>query len=140
MSFVNEYVSEENIQKYDLAGVRKKWRCDIPPGFRYVWTFDAERNCYFIPLYNGREELSNHSHCVLFYKGVHWDVEAIKESASREFDGHYRIVWGLIGIRPPVENGDLREELVAVLKEALTVFGHRGVYGQIENTVVHFTF
>lgn len=142
MVFVNEYVSDENILKYDLAGVRKKWFCDIPPRFQYVWTFDRERDCYFIPLRSGREEFANRTHCVLYFKGRHWDVEILKEPRGSQSatESPYRIIWGLVGIKNSQGESVPREEIIPVLKEALTTYGYRGVHDQIDNSHVKFTF
>lgn len=142
MAFVNEYVSDENILKYDLAAVRKKFFCDIPPRFKYVWTFDRERDCYFIPLRSGREEFANRKRCVLYFNGVHWDVEISKEpGTSRSFnETPYRVIWGLVGIENHDGGPISRDELIPVLKDALTAFGADGVFLQVPNTITEFTF
>lgn len=142
MAFVNEYVSDEDVKKYNLADVRKAWNCDIPPGFKYVWTFDRERDCYFILLRSGREEFANRAHCVLYFQGGHWDVEILKELGGSQSaaENPYRIIWGLVEIKNLQGDSVPREEFVPVLKEALTAYGYRGVHSQIDNTIVEFTF
>ena len=143
MAFVNEYVGEDNIKKYGLEALRMEWKGSIPPRFRYEWTFDAERNCYFIPMETGREEESNQVRGVLYYKGIQWDVKVSLESnGSLSFaENPYRVIWGLRHIKHP-SGGDVPEqEIVPVLKEALVAYRVFGIGTPAElNVVTHFTF
>ncbi|MES9822515.1 MAG: hypothetical protein ABW161_07200 [Candidatus Thiodiazotropha sp.] len=63
MTFVNEFASEEDIEKYDLNGI---WNQYFPSrkgkyylGQRPWFTIDRERNIFFMVLDGGREEHSN---------------------------------------------------------------------------------
>jgi len=143
MAFVNEYVSEENIRKYELEALYKKWLIWIPPRFQYAWTFDAERDIYYIRMETGREEDSNQTRGVLYYRGIHWDVKVLVEKGtSLSFlENPYRQIWGLIHIKHPEGGLVPEDEIVPVLKEALTVHQVFGIYTPTGlNVVTSFTF
>lgn len=144
MAFVNEYVSDEDVKKYGLEELRMKWGKDIPPRFRYTWTFDREKNSYYIPMRTGREEFSNQTRGVLYYKGIHWDVEVSKEpGCSLSFDENpYRIIWGLLHIKHPDGGPVPYDEVVPVLKEALEAYKVSGVTtpAKLVNVVTTFKF
>lgn len=45
MAFVNEYVSDEDVKKYGLEEINRRYsKIDIPG--RFSWTVDRERNIY----------------------------------------------------------------------------------------------
>ena len=113
MAFVNEYVSDADVRTFALETLHQKWWGEIPPGFRYTWTVDREKNCYYIPLRTGREEFSNRTRGVLYFKEIPWEVEVSKEpGCSLSFDENpYRIVWGLVGIKNPEGETITGEEL-----------------------------
>lgn len=142
MAFVNEYVSDADVKKFALEALHKEWWGEIPPGFRYTWTFDPEGDSYYIPLRTGREEFSNRTQGVLYFKGTQWKVEVSKEpGCSLSFDENpYRIVWGLVAIKNPDGEAINGEELIPVLKKALTAYGYRGVHRQVTNSLTEFTF
>lgn len=144
MAFVNEDVTQENIKKYGLEDLHVKWWGEIPPRFRYRWTFDRERDSYYIPMRTGREEFSNQTRGVLYYKDIHWDVEVFKEpGGSISFNENpYCIVWGLIQIKHP-QNGLVPfEEILPVLKDALTEYKVAGLITpeKLINVITTFTF
>lgn len=145
MAFINEYVSEENIEKYNLEALYRKMKWGdnwTPPGFRFAWTFDAERNSFYIPLKHGREEFSHHCRGVLYFKGIHWDVEvASGPNNSRSFaEIPYRQNWELIHIKHPEGNAVPMEEIIPVLKDALTAFKIDGIYSYVDDVVTAFGF
>ncbi|MBK7565731.1 MAG: hypothetical protein IPI21_16430 [Propionivibrio sp.] len=142
MAFVNEYVSDADVRTFALETLHQKWWGEIPPGFRYTWTVDREKNCYYIPLRTGREEFSNRTRGVLYFKEIPWEVEVSKEpGCSLSFDENpYRIVWGLVGIKNPEGETITGEELIPVLKKALTAYGYRGVHRQVVGSLTEFTF
>ncbi len=54
MAFVNEYVSEEDIRKYDLVTLRLQynpvWKKEgkLPYNYQFTWTIDRERDIFLI--------------------------------------------------------------------------------------------
>lgn len=143
MAFVNEYVSDADVEKYELDSLRKRLKGDVPPGFRHTWTIDRERNSYYIPLWiGGGKEPLNQVRGILYHEGVHWDVAVRHELGGSVVltDEPYRIKWGLVHIEHPSGNPVPREQIVPVLKEALAAYGVQGVHFQVPNTVVTFAF
>ena len=143
MAFVNEYVSDEDVQKYKLDDLVRRWKGGwIPPQHRHTWTFDRERDVYFKLMSSGREEQSNHIKSVLFYKGVELTVGLVLMSGSSAMlnASPFRVIWDIEFISHPLGQLVPREEIIPVLKEALIVHGYRGIHRQIPNTVVEFNF
>lgn len=147
MAFINEYVNEKNIKKYNLEALYRKLKWDenwTPPGFRFAWTFDAERDCYYIPLWHGREEFSHHCRSVLYFKDIHWNVEVTHEPGGSESiaENPYRIIWGFVHIKSPDGGPTPLEELIPVLKEALIAYKVRGIHtnSKVTSVVTSFTF
>ncbi len=142
MTFVNEYVSEENINKYGLRALSKKWWNWLPLEFRYAWTYDSKRDSYFIPISRGREEYAHHLRCVLYFKGIYWDIEICHEPGGSDSytEKPYRQIWGLIHIKHPEGGLAPTEEIVSVLKEALGVYKIRGVHTKVDDVVTLFAF
>ena len=148
MAFVNEYVSDEDVKKYDLEGLYKKWWKRTPPYFGYNWTVDRERDCYYMQLRttNTRDGEVNVVEGVLYYREILWTVAVKKSPESSSFTAErpYRIVWEFRFIRHP-EGGIVPEdEIIPVLKEALTVFQVSGVntpdFVPTTDIVTTFTF
>lgn len=144
MGFVNEYVSDDDIVNFGLEELHKKWWGDIPPRFRYKWTIDRNRSCYYIPMRTGREESSNCIRGVFFFQGVCWDVEVyLEQDGSVSYDENpYRIVWGLLSVKHPEGANVPYEEIIPVLKEALAAYKIAGVSTPtyVSNIVTSFTF
>lgn len=143
MAFLNEYVSEENIKKYDLESLYKKWSVWTPPRFQFSWTFDPYRDSYYIPMEIGREEESNQVRGVLFYNGIQWNVMVAKEKGGglSFTENPYRQIWGLIYIKHPGGGFVPEDEIVPVLKEALTAYQVLGIGTPADlNVVTSFTF
>lgn len=142
MAFVNEYVSEENINKYGLKALYKKWWGWVPPEFRFAWTYDSERDSYFVPISQGREEFSNHMSGVLYFEGIHWDIEICHEPGGSDSyaEKPYRQIWGLIHVKHPEGGFVPTEEIVPVLKEALSAYKIRGIHTKVSDVSTSFTF
>lgn len=147
MAFVNEYVSGEDVQKYNLDEVwlhrnpvyRREGK--LPPGFRHKWTVDRERNFYFMVTGGGGYDRGNITECVLYLDGVLLNVELAKPGeGSKSFSEQpYRIVWELNKMLPKLPDST-SQEAVRVLKDALRAYGYAGARRQIPNTIVEFKF
>lgn len=148
MAFINEYVSDEDVKKYELE---KMWDDFHPfykhsykePGFRFAWTVDRTRNAYFMPVHIGREEYSNQITCVLWIDGIQLVVVLNKgdESTENVKDGLGKVVWYLSEIRKPVSNTTLdHSEIIELLKEALLEYGYDGIWKALPNYAVNFAF
>ena len=149
MAFVNEYVSEEDIKKYNINEI---WLSHHPEYKRkgrtssnspYNWTIDREREVWLMRVAAGGYDRGNLQIWVLFWKGELLSFWlAMPGEGSKSFkEQPYRIVWGFSPFSlHPTSHHDW-PEILQVFKEALTVFGYDGVRKQAPGeTVVSFKF
>lgn len=146
MAFVNEFASEEDIKKYDLYGIWDKYH-PLRKGKYYLgqrpwFTVDREKNIYFMVLGGGREENCNRKKVLLWINGYNVVAEIdLADGSSPNFtDVPFKVVWDLVGLHPQIDINMPERQIVEILKEALTVYGHFGVHMQIPNTIVEFNF
>jgi hypothetical protein len=154
MPFMNEIVSEEDINKYALDELMREfrpfaWHEGRPSTFVHAWTIDRDRDIYFIPVKtveevgpSGRPEPTRRKVCILNWQGkrVRALINLAAESSVRFSEPLFRIVWELLELDTSQLPNVPRSEIIQVLKEALTVFGHHGAHRQIPSTVVEFKF
>jgi hypothetical protein len=65
MPFVNEYVSDDDIEKYRLDELWLRYHPEyksVPSIYRHNWTIDRERNTYFMVVGGGGRE-ENYKTC-----------------------------------------------------------------------------
>lgn len=88
----------------------------------------------------GREEESNRHTFVFYLKGEQFEVKLDQlPGGSKGFDERpFKKLWGLVGIWPSQPKAATRDEVLVVLKEALTVRGYDGARRQIPDTIVEF--
>ncbi len=137
MAFVNEYVSEEEAKKYDLDGINRQFGRD--PDIRYSWTIDRERNVFLMWIKAGREEFASEETFVLWWDGLVVPVYTIKGGGGR-LSEKSTTIWRLRGIDLPSELTDKRDELIAVLKEALTEYKVFGIGVPVADHTAIFEF
>lgn len=149
MAFVNEYISDLDVKKYDIDKLwlkhrpwdRKKGR---DPGIGpYQWTVDKNRDV-FLMYFPGRSmpDMIIEDQWAMYWKGkaLTLDLKLNRDESSMKLaDRPFRIVYefAIDKTQVPLEEA---AELVEILKEALTVFGYDGPRKQIPETVVSFKF
>jgi len=159
--FVNEHASKKDIKKYKLKEIRPVEDWKLKEGyFFYHFTIDRERDIWF--LYKKSEEsgldtdprdreyYTGNKMFVLHYKGE--NIEVIlrrmydEDSALNQnrLEGEpYTITWDLIRINKPESLKDTPdEEIIKVLKEALSVYGTEKIHTSVpqKDIVVKFKF
>jgi hypothetical protein len=147
MAFVNEYISEEDIKKNQLDAQYLKRHPEykaIPPGFKPQWTINRKENIIL--------QLTARAHQAYVDESwtefeLNWAGKIflcrLKPGAGESIkfsEVPFIIVWDLISIKPDHLHQMAREQVIEVLKEALTVFGYDGARKQIPNTIVKFGF
>ncbi|WP_037585254.1 hypothetical protein [Stenoxybacter acetivorans] len=159
MAFVNEIISEEDIQKYgldELMGDFYPFDLDWgkggkgrPPFFKHVWTIDRERDIYFMMVKTIKEiglsdnpEPTNKRIAVLNFQG--WRVPLIVERTHcpHSFsDNPFLLAWDLLEIDTSNVPEMSKESVITVLKDALTIYGYNSAKSkQSPHTVVEFSF
>jgi hypothetical protein len=144
MAFVNEYVPEEDIKKYNLMEIWDSFRVpshrgELLPGFRFTWTIDRERNIFFMPVRGGTEEHPTRDECVLWWNGSQV-VITIDRCLDNLHEVNKKTVWELINICKPTNFTVSDNEIINILKEALTTYGVRGIWHSTPNYIVEFKF
>ena len=123
MTFIKEYISEEDKKKF---------------GHTSTWTIDRERGVFLIPEY-GRESQMEFQMYNLSDGKVVLRAKAKDKSSGNPQDGLLR--WYEIYNLFVIESLRSKEnELVNILVEALDVFGHGITKERIENCTVKVTF
>jgi hypothetical protein len=124
MAFKTEYATKEDIEKYHLDELKKKYHL-ANPGLD--WTHDKERDVFLMLSKNGRGDEINVKIFLLSWKG-----EIFTYSFSMAYDKETReITWTMhrIGGEPKFESDKVRQKYEAIytdLKEALKSYGFAG--------------
>ena len=139
MAFINEYISEENIEKYqinELMNSYSKYK-DFPKEFYpHRWTIDKERESWFMWVHDPADPLdytraTGESIFILHYKGENIEIvlrDVFEESSSKLTDNPFYVTWKLDRINKPEALKNVSdEEIIEVLKEALNAYGTRGI-------------
>lgn len=142
MGFVNEYASDEDIEKYKIHEILDKYKpfrkkSSRRPGF----TIDRKRNVFLIVVERGFREEGNEVTFLLWLDGTQILARLKQEGGSSKLDARpfYR-VWHLLKLDRPEEFILSEAEVVRILKDALEIYGYWGVQQQIPNTLVKFRF
>lgn len=155
MAFINEYISEADVTKYGLDEFIKSWqggdfawRNGRPSSFRHSWTIDRDRDAYLLCMgmisevgLSGRPEPRPPTHFVLFLRGTQYRV--LLEPFTNSDNIHhkpFRKVWCLMHFDSPRDSVETRDHVLCLLKEALLIYGHAGVWSQIPDLIVDFKF
>lgn len=146
MDFVNEYASEGDIEKFDLYGIFDKYK----PFHKYKkaklpisWTINSERDVFLLLIREGREELCNRVHFLLWYQGEHvlFDVDTV---GNLNPDGiksdPFKIRWEMVATHFQNDSKLSKEEVTYALRSALEIYGYMGAYKQLPNTIVECDF
>ena len=142
MAFVNEYIPEVDIEKYEI----KKWDKKFQIGhYKPDWTMDRERDIYVRYTSTGREELSSHWAFCFYWKGDVFRAE-LAISGGGEPRGvqkrHYELVRLNIPLFDPLPEflETQRPEIFADLKDALIAFKDFGVLSRSTSHTATFNF
>ena len=150
MAFINEYISKEDIEKYQINELMNSYRKsqDFPDKFYpHRWTIDKERESWFMWVHDPKDPLdytryTGENIFILHYKGENIEIvlrNASEESSRKLTDNPFYVTWKLDRIKKPEALKDVSdEEIIEVLKEALNAYGTRGIKTSVpfENTIV----
>ncbi|MGD8913895.1 MAG: hypothetical protein PVI97_05450 [Candidatus Thiodiazotropha sp.] len=147
MAFINEYATDEDIKKYDLNGIWDQYhparKGKYYLGQRPSFTIDRQRNFFFKILRSGRFDESNRKTALLWVNGRHIVIELdyidVLNSKGLKSDP-YRIRWELAGYHPQPGGQESKKQIMAILNEALNVYGYSGARKQLPNTVVELIY
>ncbi len=145
MGFVNEYASDEDIEKYELHEIWDKYhprrRGDYYGGERPSFTIDRENKIFFMVIARGIREEGNQATFLLSWNGEHITGRIKQDGGSSELGSSpFLRVWHLLMLDRPESSKVSDSEVKNCLKDALKVYGYWGVRKQIPNTIVKFKF
>ncbi len=143
MSFVNEKVSEQDIEKYGLREINKQF---LKGDFEYDWTIDRERDVYLRIMGNNWQEPQEQK--VSFYwKGhlLRFDLR-MSTSGKNVRGGKGDCTWSLSSNNTlktlwlPDDLEVHREEVTGDLKQALSAYKDFGRRSVIVDHTAYFQF
>jgi hypothetical protein len=141
MAFVNETVSEADIEKYGLRDINQRYH----PSLRDMtcqWTIDRERDVYVRKMGTGREETSSHTTFTFYWKG-HLFFWVLDLASIEDIDEISVTTWNLVDEKPlnlPLSLESVREEIMADFKNALNVAKAANFLVQPKSYSVKFQF
>ena len=139
MAFINEYVLQDDIEKYDLIVLNQEYFRRDYMDYKYYmgidWCVDKEREIWLMymlmtHLEDHRDGFTGESFFVLHYQGRTIEVVLTRiseESSTKLADNPFRVVWQLLCIKEEDMLGLCYEEVLGVLEEALKVYGWGGI-------------
>lgn len=150
MAFVNEYMSQEDIEKYGFEALAKEYSNLYDSSSFLIdshWTVDKEKESWLCWFRNEPDPYIDHATTrenvfILHYKGANIEARVWLEEDSKLsiYQSPYIVIWRFISISPSSFEGTQEAEIKTVLQEALSVYGLRGIRAQGEgkNAVVEF--
>ena len=150
MPFVNEYVSDEDAQKYDLDNLWNKYNYSMlkMPELlnhfdvhQHSWCVDKERgywlfNCGFLinnDSISGYAEASDKEVFILHVNGQNIEFILTRNSLGATDLYPIHFCWNIVSMTPSCLPEKTRENLLTILKEALNVFKCAGIRDLEEN-------
>lgn len=143
MTFINEFVSDEDINKYELNELWDRYHPVSPSkGVRHLsWTVDKEKNIFLIHLKSGREEFANESTFLLWWNGEEIIAHLLRYSGfCRPREGVGQVIWELQDITSPQGIKVVEKDILDTLKLSLKTYGFMGAHREIKNYTVDFKF
>jgi len=120
MSFINEYISDEDRERYKLDEVDRRFV--VGGTSSNEWTIDKEREIYLRHVASGREEFSRESTWTFFWKGffIVIDLEIVDSKGGMGEPGwvHRKIT----RMEVPEDAFVFKEDIVFDLERAFTVY------------------
>lgn len=137
MTFVNEYITPEDYEKYKLKEIDDRFR-----GMEAEqWTIDRERNSYLRRVHRGREETERESTWTFFWNGVllvlRLDLLSYRKVSENSGWSHWKLVRLNGGHGLPDELKGDQDQILTDLMEALVAYKDSGVFST--NTLYEIT-
>ena len=145
MAFVVEYISKEDIEKYDIINrvdqrlAKYHYDPQGPNEIKWLdWVIDRQRDIWFIfvcdpHLPDPRDGFMGEEIYILCYKGnvIELDIRRIYDETTSKMlvDNPFFIKYKLENINSSIDGISL-DELYKVLNEALKEYGNRGIDGR----------
>lgn len=135
MGFVNEFIPEEDVEKYGLEAIDEKFF--IGRTSSRHWTIDRKRDIYLRNVARGggaEPELRSQTVWSFYWHGELIYMRLDSVDGGGEVGGvgwsHWKMVWlnGSNGLPPQLQ--DKKEQIFADVEEALTAYRSAGAYSR----------
>ena len=139
MAFVNEYISDENIEKYQIDAVMNSYRerKKFPDEYyKHRWTIDKERRIWFMWVDTPKDPLDYTRYTgerifILHMHGQNIEIvlrKVFDESSSKATDNPFYVTWKLEKIIKPISLQNISDkEIIEILRETLKIYGADGM-------------
>jgi len=139
MAFINEYISDEDVEKYQINELMNSYQGEgqFPDEFyHHRWTINKEKESWFMWVHVPTDPLdytrsTGERIFILHYKSKNIEIilrKIFEESSEIKTDNPFYVTWKLDHIKKPEAlKNILDEEIIEVLKEALMAYGTRGI-------------
>ena len=146
MAFVNEYASDEDIEKYKLNEVWDRYhphgKDDRFWGRKPELTIDHDRDVFLTVESSGKVTGGTQYKFLLSIRGeeVFVYLNLVKGSSPKLTDRPFYRFWDFVTIDKPAKCSLEDSEIIQEVKSAVSAFGYNGARKQIPDTVVKFNF
>ena len=137
MAFVNEYISAENIKKYDIEALDKRFR---KGHYEPEWTVDHKNNMYLRYMSREHEEFSNHITYCFYWKCTVIEVVIELSEAGGVRNGAQWSRKKLLRWTLPTKLVAQEAQVKADLKEAFGAYKDFGMLSTSTSYTVTFDF
>jgi len=140
MAFINEYISDEDIEKYQIDALMNSYQGEgtFPDKYyKHRWTIDKERGVWFIWVYDPKDPLEDYrrgtgeSIFILHMHGQNIEIvlrDVFDESSKKTTDNPFYVTWKLEKIIKPISLQNISDkEIIEILREALKIYGADGM-------------
>lgn len=147
MPFVNEYISRSEIEKYGLSEAyfaANPGQTELPEDYKPHWTLDRERQIILRQM-RGSNPARDGDYWIEFslqMDGKKYFIKVgIGKGSGNLSASPFVVAWsGIVDFYPSDVGEAERQNVLRVLREALTARGYDGARRQIDNTLVTFDF
>ncbi|RXI43664.1 hypothetical protein CRU99_06950 [Malaciobacter mytili] len=151
MEFINEYVSKENIEKYKLFELMEHYKEKSMSekdreDYHLYWVINKQRDIWFHfitdvmdPDWDFRQG-TGEKIWILHYKGTNIEVRLFSEESLSLKERPYLKIWKLLSIKPESLEDISNKKLKKLIKEALIVYGEKGMFSLVAQEDVNVIF
>jgi hypothetical protein len=152
MAFINEVVSQKDIEKYGLAELHEHYtKLANPYGFYdgldswQSWLVDREKEIWLMEVGHGVDSgdippmPTGENYYILHYKRKNIEVlmRRNRKKGSRKLsDNPFRMRWEILSISPGSFDDVSMQEIVDIVTVAMVAYGYAGVRKQLPSTQV----
>ena len=139
MAFVNEEISKEDWEKYNIDQINMRWNGAGNPESH--WVIDSEREIWLRKFYEDRDRDNNGAWdgktvWDFYWKGILMSIKTQRSDFTFLENNSTSMTYQLLELYIPVENKDINiEDVLVDMAEAFSTYGSVGIYDTDDKTV-----